>query len=153
MKRVTVQSEVFEPEQVLADFRGQIDECGGVSSFVGYVRGEAGGVSELFLEHYPGFTEAQIEQIVEAALNRFDVTAVKVIHRHGAMFPGEPIVLVAAAAAHRKPAMLAVDFLMDYLKTDAPFWKRETGPEGSSWIEPRGADHSARRQWDDKEQG
>lgn len=153
MKQILVQAERFRPEQELESFRQGVPDCGAISSFIGYVRGESGRVSQLVLEHYPGFTEAEIETIVDDTLARFDISAAKVIHRYGAMDPGEPIVLVAAAAQHRKPAMAAVDCLMDYLKTDAPFWKKQSGEQGDEWIEPRGEDRTARQAWDNLNKG
>ncbi|MEZ5946710.1 MAG: molybdenum cofactor biosynthesis protein MoaE [Hyphomonas sp.] len=146
---IRVQREPFSPEAELASFRAGLAGTGAVASFAGYVRGEAGGVETLELDHYPGVTEKEIARIEAMAQARFDITASLVIHRFGKMAPGEPIVLVAAAAAHRKPALAAVDFLMDYLKTDAPFWKRETGPDGARWIEPTETDRAARKDWKD----
>ena len=144
---IRVQSDPFEASEELRAFQARHQDAGAVSSFTGYVRAEDGQVSALILQHYPGFTESQIEQINEDALNRFDVQDTLIIHRWGRMEPGEPIVLVAAAAAHRKPALQAVDFLMDYLKTDAPFWKKEDTPKGSAWIEPRKQDYASRNDW------
>ncbi|MCC0017752.1 MAG: molybdenum cofactor biosynthesis protein MoaE [Rhodobiaceae bacterium] len=147
---IRVQRETFFPESELAGFRAGHAGAGAMASFVGFVRAEAGHVAALELEHYAGFTESEIARIERLALERFNIDGSLVIHRFGRMLPGEPIVLVAAAAAHRKPALEAVDFLMDYLKTDAPFWKRETGPEGARWIEPTDKDRAARQDWKDE---
>lgn len=124
--------------------------AGAMASFVGYVRGEGGGVDALILDHYPGFTEQEIGRIEGLAFERFGLIDALIIHRYGAMKPGEPIVLVSVLAAHRKAALQAVDFIMDHLKTDAPFWKREAGADGERWIEPRSDDRAARLQWDER---
>ena len=138
----------FDPDAALAAFRARSGPAGAVASFVGHVRGESGGVATLELTHYPGFTERAIEAIDANARGRFPLIDTLIIHRVGVLAPGEPIVLTAAAARHRKEAIGAVDFLMDYLKTDAPFWKRETGPDGARWIEARAADTDARAVWE-----
>lgn len=123
--------------------------AGAMASFVGYVRGENGAVDALILDHYPGFTEREIGRIEALARDRFGFIDALVVHRYGAMRPGEPIVLVAVLAAHRKAALQAVGFIMDHLKTDAPFWKREAHADGLRWIEPRADDRAARAQWDE----
>jgi molybdopterin synthase catalytic subunit len=144
---IRVQEEPFDPYAELERFTKKRPNVGAVASFVGLVRDEGDKVDALILDHYPGFTEKEIKRIETEARGRFDVADTLVIHRHGRMIPGEAIVLVAAAAAHRKPALEAVDFLMDYLKTGAPFWKREEGSGGERWIEPHGDDHLAREEW------
>lgn len=144
---VRVQDEPFDPTAELAKL--QTGGAGALASFAGYVRGENGAVAELILDHYPGFTESEIARIETQARNRFDVIDTLIIHRYGAIRAGEPIVLVAALAAHRKPALQAVDFIMDHLKTDAPFWKRESGQHGARWIEPRNTDRAARAAWEE----
>ena len=113
---------------------------GAVVAFVGTVRdrhGAQGGVQSLELEHYPGMTEASIEAMIDAAHQRFDIIGARVIHRVGLMQPGEQIVLVLVSSAHRGQAFSACEFLMDYLKTQAPFWKKETTPEGARWVDAR----------------
>ena len=147
---VRIQQSVFNPADETERFRRQAGDIGALASFTGYVRAEDGRVDTLFLKHYPAFTEARIGDMETHARERFDVQDVLIIHRHGALVPGEPIVLVAAASAHRKDAIGAVDFLMDYLKTDAPFWKKEIGAAGERWIEPRMTDVKARASWEDK---
>lgn len=137
----------IDPGQLINDFRASVREAGALASFVGYVRGEGGGVSALELEYYPGFAEIQITAFETEAFRRFDLVGVLIVHRVGKLLPGEPIVVAAAMAAHRKEAIQAVDFLMDCLKTDAPFWKKETGPDGEHWIEPRATDQAARAAW------
>jgi molybdopterin synthase catalytic subunit len=144
---VRVQAAPFDPNAELS--RLQDARAGALASFVGYVRGEAGAVGALVLDHYPGFTEKEIARIEAAARARFALFDVLIIHRFGRLAPGEAIVLAAALAAHRKPALEAVDFIMDCLKTDAPFWKREAGAGGERWIEPRAQDRAARAQWDE----
>jgi molybdopterin synthase catalytic subunit len=140
----------FDPQAELAAFAAGHREAGALASFVGLCRAEAGAVTSLHLDHYPGFTEAEIAKIEAAARERFDLIDTLVIHRSGTVQPGEPIVLAAALSSHRKAALQAVDFLMDYLKTQAPFWKRESGPEGERWIEPRADDYQARDEWKEK---
>jgi molybdopterin synthase catalytic subunit len=140
----------FDPQAALAAFTAGHREAGALASFVGLCRAEAGAVTTLHLDHYPGFTEAEIGRIEAEARARFDLIDTLVIHRCGNVHPGEPIVLAAALSSHRKAALQAVDFLMDYLKTQAPFWKRESGPDGERWIEPRADDYQARDEWKEK---
>ncbi|MGE3143639.1 MAG: molybdenum cofactor biosynthesis protein MoaE [Hyphomonadaceae bacterium] len=141
---ICVQEHPFEPAALLAAFSHP--DGGACASFVGRVRG--GGVMQLVLEHYPGFTEAEIARIEAEAHARFDLIDTLIVHRHGAMRPGETIVLTAALARHRKDALAAVDYLMDRLKTEAPFWKREITPAGEAWIEPRAEDYAAAAAWE-----
>ena len=140
----------FDPARELARFVAGLTGEGGVASFVGLARPRTrAGVSvkQLFLDHHPRLTAASIEAIAEAAGARFDVSAIRVVHRCGAVAPGEAIVLVAAAAVHRRAALESVDYLMDRLKTDALFWKREDTGDGARWIEPTDADHAAHARW------
>jgi len=130
----------FEPGAELAAFCAGRAESGAVASFVGIARGDAGAATALELEAYPGFTEAEIGRMVEAAMARFQLHDALVIHRHGAIAPGEPIVMVATASAHRREAFEACDYLMDYLKSRAPLWKKEHGPSGARWVEPTARD-------------
>lgn len=149
---IRVQQEAFDPHAETAAFQRGRSEAGALASFVGSVRDSAhgGDVAALELEHYPGFTEKQIAAIVDDARSRFDVIDLAVIHRYGRMLPGEAIVLVAALSKHRREALQAVDYLMDRLKTEAPFWKKEVRPDGAEWIEPRGDDREARARWETK---
>jgi molybdopterin synthase catalytic subunit len=140
----------FDPQAETAAFAAGHTEAGAHASFVGVCRSETGAVTALHLDHYPGFTESEIARIDAEARVRFAIIDTLVIHRCGMVRPGEPIVLVSVLAAHRKPALQAVDFLMDYLKTGAPFWKREIGQDGERWIEPRAEDYEAREQWKEK---
>jgi molybdopterin synthase catalytic subunit len=145
---IRVQAEPFDPYAELERFTKAAPAAGAIANFIGLVRAEGDQVSALILDHYAGFTEKEIARIDAEARERFEVTDTLIIHRFGRMAPGEAIVLVAAASAHRKPALAAVDFLMDWLKTDAPFWKREDGPGGERWIEPRADDRAARAEWE-----
>jgi molybdopterin synthase catalytic subunit len=120
--------------------------AGGVATFTGVVRGDDG-VTELLLEHYPGMTEAALAELAETATARWDLLGVTIVHRVGAMQPGERIVFVGTAAHHRREALDACAYLIDRLKTDAPFWKRERRGEGERWIEPRGSDAEAAERW------
>jgi molybdopterin synthase catalytic subunit len=119
---------------------------GAVATFTGLVRGDDG-VGELLLEHYPGATEAALEKLAAEAVERWELAGAAVIHRVGAMKPGEPIVFVAACAAHRSAALEACSFLIDRLKTDAPFWKRETRGGAATWVGERAGDHDAAEKW------
>lgn len=141
-------TEPFDPGAALTDFCAGRTESGAVASFVGIARGDAGATTALELEAYPGFTEAQIERMADDATTRFALHDVLVIHRHGAIAPGEPIVLVATASAHRREAFEACDYLMDYLKSRAPFWKKEHGPDGPRWVEPTARDLDDLARWD-----
>jgi molybdopterin synthase catalytic subunit len=125
-------------------------EAGAIVTFVGVVRHSSKDchrVDHLILEHHPSLTQRSLDEIVAAAIEKFAVAAIHVAHRCGTVLAGEPIVFVGAAAAHRREAFDAVDFLMDRLKTNAVFWKREEGPDGSRWIEPTDADHAAGERW------
>lgn len=137
----------LDPQRELAELIAAADNDGAVVSFVGLARGEGGKVERLVLEHHPTLTEASLREIAKEALARFDVSRVWVVHRCGSIAPGEPIVFAAAASPHRRAAFEAVDYLMDRLKTDAVFWKREEGRAGSRWIEPTAADYADRERW------
>ncbi len=145
----------LEPDRLhpAAELEGLVEAArgdGAVVSFVGIARPQsrAGGtVTELVLEHHPTLTRKSLEEIAQAAAKRFDVTHVRVAHRCGTIGPGEPIVFAGAASAHRRAAFEAADYLMDRLKTDAIFWKREVGESGSAWIEPTDADYADRERW------
>jgi molybdopterin synthase catalytic subunit len=143
VEEVLVTDAPFEPGAELSAFRPE--GAGAVVSFTGVVRG--GGVRLLEIEHYPGMTEAAIAGMVAEARTRFGLTAVRVIHRHGALRPGEPIMMVLTAAPHRRAAFEAADFLMDWLKSRAPFWKREHGEQGATWVEAKDEDETALGRW------
>jgi molybdopterin synthase catalytic subunit len=142
---IRVQAEPFDSAAELAAFAARVDGAGAIASFVGLVRGE--NVSSLELDHYPALTEKVVGEIGGDARARFGLAGLVIVHRHGTLAPGEPIVFVAAAAAHRRAAFDAVDYMMDRLKTEAPFWKREHGPDGARWIEARAADLEDKARW------
>ena len=151
MIRVVVAAAPFAPAHEVARFaaaRG--DQCGALASFVGYCRGHAGesSVTALELEHYPGFTESEIKRLAQQASAKNALDALLVIHRVGHIPAGEAIVLVAAQSAHRANTFAAVEEMMDYLKTDAPLWKRESGADGARWIEPTTEDYARRQEHD-----
>jgi molybdopterin synthase catalytic subunit len=149
MARVTVQTEDFDLSAEVSALRAQDAGVGAVASFIGTVRDRNDGqdVSAMELEHYPGMTERAIEAMVDEAFKRFDIRAARVIHRVGLLQPRDQIVLVAVSSAHRGQAFQACEFLMDYLKTQAPFWKKESTPEGARWVDARVADDAAAARW------
>lgn len=140
----------LDPERELRELVNAAAGAGAIVSFVGIVRpsGEGGAVGALVLEVHPILTQRSLDAIATQASRRFQVERVHVVHRGGTLAPGEPIVFAAAAAAHRRAAFEAADYLMDRLKTEAVFWKREDGPGGSRWIEPTDADYAAFGRWD-----
>lgn len=144
MIRALVQFEPIDLAATIAAVEGS--GSGAVASFSGFVR-EDDGVRELALEHYPGMTEAVLHALAEEAVARWQLHAVAVVHRVGPMVPGERIVLVATAAPHRHAALEACAFLIDRLKTDAPFWKRERREEGARWVAARDGDAGAADRW------
>jgi molybdopterin synthase catalytic subunit len=147
--RVTVQTADFDLGAEVAALRAADPQVGAVAAFIGTVRdrNDGQGVSAMELEHYPGMTERAIEAMIDAALLRFDIRAARVIHRVGRLQPLDQIVLVAVTSAHRGQAFQACEFLMDYLKTQAPFWKKETTPEGARWVDARVSDDAALARW------
>ena len=150
MKRVNLTSAPFEFSELSKAFRVFAGDVGAIASFTGFVRGEDGAVDALSLSHYPGMTEAEIDRIIKQASERWSITACHVTHRVGDMRPGDAIVFVAAASAHRRDAFEAVDFLMDYLKSEAPFWKKEIGADGAKWIEPKKQDKRDIARWSEQ---
>lgn len=147
---VSVQREDFDPAAEQAGMLGDRVDVGGVVSFIGLVRdfSDGRGVGALTLEHYPGMTEKMLEKIEAEAQERFDVQATRIVHRYGRMEPGERIVLVLAASAHRGEAFRACEFLIDWLKTKAPFWKVEDTDKGAEWVEARETDDAATERWE-----
>jgi len=139
----------LKPEALLAEFEASLTNAGAIVSFSGLVRAEASGeaVSGLFLQAYSPLTENGIEQAIKDAQSRWPLESLKVVHRVGQMVPRDVIVFVAAASAHRRAAFEAADFLMDYLKTEAIFWKKEYGTAGEHWIEPRAEDYGDAKRW------
>jgi molybdopterin synthase catalytic subunit len=146
--QVRIVDGVFDPQAEAAAFAAGRDDAGALVSFVGLCRAETDGteVRELRIDHYPEFTEKEIMRLAEEVSSRFVCPDLLVVHRVGAIRPGEAIVLVAALATHRGNAFEAVRVLMDYLKTDAPLWKKDRGTQGARWIEPRAEDHARRAQ-------
>jgi molybdopterin synthase catalytic subunit len=148
--KIVVRSEAFDlGAEVDAMRRGRTD-IGAVASFVGLARdmNEGSGVAAMTLEHYPGMTEKALGRLVDEAKSRWALLDVTVIHRIGRLLPGDPIVLVAVASSHRGEAFAACEFIMDYLKTQAPFWKKEETPAGERWVEARASDDAAAARWD-----
>ena len=147
--RVSIQTGDFDLSAEVAALRAGDAGVGAVAAFVGTVRdrNDGQGVSAMELEHYPGMTERAIEAMIDTAQVRFDIRAVRVIHRVGRLQPQDQIVMVAVTSAHRGAAFQACEFLMDYLKTQAPFWKKESTPEGAHWVDARSADDEALRRW------
>jgi molybdopterin synthase catalytic subunit len=146
---VRVQSEDFDSGVEVANLRRNNPSIGAIASFIGLVRDVNSGdrVWELTLEHYPGMTEKALNKIVDEARSRWDVIDVLVIHRVGTLHPTDQIVLVVVAGAHRGQAFAACEFVMDYLKTQAPFWKKEQTPDGSRWVDARSSDDAAAKRW------
>jgi molybdopterin synthase catalytic subunit len=140
--------EAFDPGALLSEFCRERSEVGAVATFTGLARAEAGSTTILELEAYPGFTEAEIGKVAGRARARFGLNDVLILHRAGRIAPGEAVVFVATAARHRRAAFEACDFLMDYLKSKAPFWKKEHGPDGARWVEPRAQDHADLARWE-----
>ena len=149
MARVSIQTADFDLSAEVAALRAADGGVGAVASFIGTVRdrNDGAGVSRMELEHYPGMTERAIEAMIDVALQRFDIRAARVIHRVGPLDVGDQIVMVAVSSAHRGQAFQACEFLMDYLKTQAPFWKKEHTPEGARWVDARSTDDAALKRW------
>ena len=148
-ERVTIQVGDFDLGQEVAALRANDSRVGAVCTFTGTVRDRNDGlsVSSMELEHYPGMTEKAIEAMVDEAFARFAVYGVRVIHRVGLLQPLDQVVMVAVTSAHRGTSFQACEFLMDYLKTQAPFWKKEQTPEGARWVDARVADDAALAKW------
>ena len=147
--RVTIQTADFDLGAEVAALRAGDAGVGAVASFIGTVRDRNDGaaVSAMELEHYPGMTERAIEAMIDAAMHRFDMLGARVIHRVGALQPQDQIMMVAVSSTHRGQAFQACEFLMDYLKTQAPFWKKEQTPEGARWVDARSSDDAAIARW------
>jgi molybdopterin synthase catalytic subunit len=149
--RVVIQTEDFDLGTEVNALRAQDGRVGAVCSFIGTVRdrtvGTVGQIQSMELEHYPGMTEKSIEAMIDAAHQRFDIFCARVIHRVGLLQPLDQIVMVAVTSAHRGESFAACEFLMDYLKTQAPFWKKEQTPEGAKWVDARVSDDAALAKW------
>ncbi len=142
--------QAFSAKDEYARFLDMVTDEGGIVSFTGVARPrsrDGAPVARLFLDHHPRLTRQSLEEIARAAAERFSVGKLRIVHRCGMIEPGEPIVFVAAASAHRRAAFEAADYLMDRLKTDAVFWKREDAVDGARWIEPTAADRAERARW------
>lgn len=145
--RVRVQSEPFDFGAECAGFGQGGRDTGAVVAFLGVVRDDSGKLARMEIEHYPGMTEKAISAIAGEAQTRWALSEVLVIHRHGPLAPGEAIMMVATAARHRKAAFAAAEYLMDYLKSRAPFWKKEIGPDGAEWVAAKDEDEDALGRW------
>ncbi|MFD1696354.1 molybdenum cofactor biosynthesis protein MoaE [Roseibium aestuarii] len=152
LPRILVQSEDFDLAAECDRLSQGRQDVGALVSFVGLCRDEGGRLAALELEHYPGMAETEIGRIASQALERWPLTGLTVIHRHGKIAPGAQIVLVVAASSHRRAAFEAADFLMDFLKTRAPFWKKEHLRDGSSgtWVEAKAVDDRDAERWDQR---
>ena len=149
LPRVRIQTDDFNLGDEIAELRAQDKRIGAVCSFVGTVRDRNDGssVASMELEHYPGMTEKSIEAMIDEAFKRFDIFGARVIHRVGLLQPLDQVVMVAVTSAHRGESFDACEFLMDYLKTQAPFWKKEDTPEGARWVDARVSDDQALAKW------
>jgi molybdopterin synthase catalytic subunit len=147
--RVSIQTADFNLADEIAALRSDDKRVGAVCSFIGTVRDRNDGltVSSMELEHYPGMTEKAIETMIDEAMVRFDIFGARVIHRVGLLQPLDQVVMVAVTSAHRGESFKACEFLMDYLKTQAPFWKKEQTPEGARWVDARVTDDAALAKW------
>ena len=146
---VSIQTQDFDVSQELAALRAGDARVGAVCSFLGTVRerNDGSAVASMELEHYPGMTEKSISAMMDEARTRFDIFAARVIHRVGLLHPEDQIVFVAVTSAHRGESFKACEFLMDYLKTQAPFWKKEVTPDGARWVDARVSDDQALARW------
>jgi molybdopterin synthase catalytic subunit len=149
MATIRIQTEDFDAGAEIAKLRAGNPKVGAIASFVGVCRdvNDGGSVATMTLEHYPGMTEKALAKIVDEAIARWRISDVTVVHRVGELKPTDQIVLVVVSSGHRGDAFAACEFLMDYLKTRAPFWKKEQTPEGARWVEARTSDDDAARRW------
>ncbi len=145
--RVSVQTAVFDLGTESNAFAASVPTAGAIVTFTGVVRDNAGTLSAMEIEHYPGMTEKAIAAMIEQAITRWTLTDALVIHRYGRLAAGEPIMMVATAAPHRGDAFAAAEFLMDYLKSRAPFWKKEIGADGAAWVAALSSDEAALTRW------
>ena len=145
---VSVQNEFFDFSAEIKNFSEALGNIGAIVTFTGIVRGQKSKTLDyMFIEHYPGMTETQIKLIVEDAFKRWKICDVLVIHRYGKLEPGEPIMMVATAAEHRREAFEAAEYLMDYLKSRAPFWKKEVLNGEENWVDATNADEASLNRW------
>lgn len=149
---IVLSHEPIDPAALLRDFSRGLDDAGAIATFVGLVRKDGhDAVEALMLDYAPGLTEAAITGAAAEARDRWPLQNLSIVHRVGRVAVGEAVVFVATAAAHRRAAFEACDFLMDFLKTEAPFWKKQIGRSGDKWIEPRAGDYSDRARWQERE--
>jgi molybdopterin synthase catalytic subunit len=147
---IRIQTEDFDVAQLNRELLAGRSDVGAIASFIGLVRDLAGDpLQQMTLEHYPGMTEAALRGIAERAQQRWQIADLGIIHRVGALRPADQIVLVSVLSAHRGDAFDACQFIMDYLKTEAPFWKKEVSEQGEKWVESRASDARAREKWED----
>ncbi|MEM1099982.1 MAG: molybdenum cofactor biosynthesis protein MoaE [Pseudomonadota bacterium] len=144
---IRVQEAAFDPGALLSEFTARQRGAGAVVSFTGLTRDLGGTLETMEIEHYPGMTEKALAALADEARSRWSLEDVLVLHRHGHLRAGEPIMMVATAALHRKPAFEAADFLMDYLKSRAPFWKKEITRDAATWVDAKDTDEAALSQW------
>jgi molybdopterin synthase catalytic subunit len=146
---IAVQNEDFDPQSEAARLTAGRKDVGALVQFTGYCRDEGGTLSALELEHYPGMAETEMMRIAKEALERFSLIGLSAVHRYGKILPGEQIVLVSAAASHRQAAFDGANFVMDFLKTEAPFWKKEHDRDGTAgdWVSAKDADDAAKDKW------
>lgn len=147
---ISVQREDFDPGREIAALSGQTGQSGAVATFIGLVRGD-NELDAMTLEHYPGMTERQLSAIEAQARDRWPLDDVRVIHRYGRLMPGERIVFVGVTSSHRDAAFAACEFLMDWLKTKAPFWKMEETAQGPRWVDAKDSDDQRAARWSDQE--
>jgi molybdopterin synthase catalytic subunit len=145
--RLSVQETAFDPGAEANAFAAAVQGAGAVVTFAGLVRDNGGALAAMEIEHYPGMTEKAISAMMDQAMDRFRLADALVIHRHGRLAPGEVIMMVATASAHRADAFAAAEFLMDYLKSRAPFWKKEIGADGAEWVAAKDEDETALKRW------
>lgn len=144
---IRVQTDPFDYGRECADFAARVKGAGAVVTFLGVVRDDGGKLSRMEIEHYPGMTQKALASIADEAIGRWKLTDALIVHRHGPLYPGEVIMMVATAARHRDAAFQAAAFLMDYLKSRAPFWKKEFGADGAAWVAALDADEQALKRW------
>lgn len=145
---VSVQAKDFDAGSVIQALHAERKDIGAIASFIGLVRDfESGGLISMTLEHYPGMTEKALTDIAEQAEQRWQLQGISIIHRYGELKPSEQIVMVAVASSHRGEAFQACEFIMDYLKTGAPFWKKEKADNSTGWVEAKTSDDHARDRW------
>ena len=147
--QIRIQADPIDPGRELNEFAAGQDSIGAVVTFTGIVRQNAkSDLRSIHIEHYPGMTESAVEEIAEEARRRWAISGVSAIHRYGELFPGETIVMVMTMSKHRSDAFQAAEFLMDYLKSKAPFWKKECFATGEEWVDSRSEDDAAMRRWE-----